>query len=58
MTAAGAARGDEKEKNGKAGIAVSGKVTIDEGVKTASENSKKLVSRFEFHVFSRCFLTT
>lgn len=33
----GTAYGDEKEKNGKVGMAAAAKVTIDEAVKTASE---------------------
>jgi uncharacterized membrane protein YkoI len=37
FAAAGAAYGDEKEKNGKTEMAAAAKVTIDQAVKTASE---------------------
>jgi len=37
LVAAGAAYGDEKEKNGKAEMAATAKVTIEQAIKTASE---------------------
>jgi len=37
LAVGGTAFGDEKEKNGKAGMAAAAKVTIDQAVKTASE---------------------
>lgn len=37
LAAAGAAYGDDNEKNGKAEMAATAKVTIDQAIKTASE---------------------